>query len=142
MATSSNHSEILALHEASKESIWLRSMIRHIRSTCDLPSVTNVPTILYEDNAACIAQIKGGFIKSDRTKHIAPKFFYTHQLEKNHEIEVRQIRSNVNLANLFTKSLPKCTFQKLLNGIGMRQLSKLSKASCSDQGETLIRGSI
>ena len=142
VATSSNHSEILALHEASRESIWLRSMIRHIRSTCDLPSVTDVPTILYEDNAACIAQIKGGFIKSDRTKHIAPKFFYTHQLEKNHEIEVRQIRSNVNLADLFTKSLPKCTFQKLVNGIGMRQLSKLSKASYSDQGETSIRGSI
>ena len=86
----------------------------------------DIPTILHEDNAACIAQIKGGFIKSDRTKHIAPKFFYTHQLEKNHEIEVRQIQSNVNLVDLFTKSLPKCTFQKLVNDIGMRQFSKLS----------------
>ena len=30
-ATSSNHSEIIAIHEASHECIWLRSVIQHIR---------------------------------------------------------------------------------------------------------------
>ena len=30
VVTSSNHSEILAIHEASHECIWLRSMIQHI----------------------------------------------------------------------------------------------------------------
>ena len=49
--------------------------------------------MLHEDNAACIAQIKGGFIKGDRTKHISPKFFYTHELQKKCEIDVQQIRS-------------------------------------------------
>ncbi|XP_062020886.1 secreted RxLR effector protein 161-like [Rosa rugosa] len=58
VATSSNHSEIIALYEAGRECFWLRSMIRHIRSTCDLPSVTDNPIVMYEDNAACIAQIK------------------------------------------------------------------------------------
>ncbi|BBG97167.1 transposable element gene [Prunus dulcis] len=57
VATSSNHSEILALHEASRECVWLRSVIHHIRSTCALPSATDTQTILNEDNAACIAQI-------------------------------------------------------------------------------------
>jgi hypothetical protein len=142
VATSSNHSEIIALYEAGRECFWLRSMIRHIRSTCDLPSVTDTPTILHEDNAACIAQVKEGFIKGDKTKHIAPKFFHTHELQKNQEIEVKQIRSNENLADLFTKSLPKCTFQKLVKGIGMRRLSRLCKEECSDQGEIPIRGSI
>ncbi|BBG98890.1 Disease resistance protein CC-NBS-LRR class family [Prunus dulcis] len=111
VATSSNHSEILALHEASRECVWLRSVIHHIRSTCALPSTTDTPTILNEDNAACIAQITGGYIKGDRTKHISPKFFYTHELQKSQEIKVRQIRSSDNLADLFTKSLPKYTFQ-------------------------------
>ncbi|BBG93090.1 transposable element gene [Prunus dulcis] len=46
VATSSNHSEILALHEASRECVWLRSVIHHIRSTCALPSTTDTPTIL------------------------------------------------------------------------------------------------
>ncbi|BBH04774.1 Disease resistance protein CC-NBS-LRR class family [Prunus dulcis] len=90
VATSSNHSEILALHEASRECVWLRSVIHHIRSTCALPSATDTPTILNEDNAACIAQITGGYIKGDRTKHISPKFFYTHELQKSQEIKVSQ----------------------------------------------------
>ncbi|KAL6346206.1 hypothetical protein AAG906_027956 [Vitis piasezkii] len=66
MATSSNHSEILAIHEASRECIWLRSMIQHIRESCGLSSIKGDPTILFEDNVAY------------RTKHISPKFFYTH----------------------------------------------------------------
>ena len=63
-------------------------MIHHIQESCGLSSVKDKPTILFEDNATCIAQIKGGYIKGDRTKHISPKFFYTHELQKNGEIDV------------------------------------------------------
>ena len=122
MATSSNHSEILAIHEASRECIWLRSMIHHIQELCGLSSVKDKPTILFEDNAACIAQIKGGYIKGDRTKHISPKFFYTHELQKNGEIDVQQIRSSDNLADLFTKALPTSTFKKLIYKVGIRKV--------------------
>ena len=80
VATSSNHSEILAIHEASCECIWLRSMIQHIRKSWGLSSIKGDPTILFEDNVACITQITGGYIKRDITKHISPKFFYTHEL--------------------------------------------------------------
>ena len=73
---------------------------------------------MYEDNAACIAQLKGGYIKGDRTKHISPKFFFTHDLQQNGEIEVQQIRSSDNLADLFTKTLPTSTFEKLRYKIG------------------------
>ena len=56
-ATSSNHSEIIAIHEASHECVWLRSVMQHIRENCGLSSIKDSPTILYEDNAACITQI-------------------------------------------------------------------------------------
>jgi len=36
------------------------------------------PTIIYEDNTACVAQMDMGYIKSNITKHIAPKLFYPH----------------------------------------------------------------
>ena len=136
VATSSNHSEILAKHEASRECVWLRSVIQHIRESCGLSSIKNKPTVLYEDNAACIAQVKGGYIKGDRTKHISPKFFYTHELQSSGEINVQQIRSNDNLADLFTKALPTATFKKLVRQIGMRQLKDLqNEVSCHHQGE-------
>ena len=79
-ATSSNHLEIIAIHEASRECVWLRSVIQHIQEKCGLSSIKDNPTILYEDNTACITQIRGGYIKGDRTKHISPKFFYIHEL--------------------------------------------------------------
>ena len=121
-ATSSNHAEILAIHEASRECVWLRSIIQHIRSSCGLTSEKMAPTPLHEDNAACIVQLKEGYIKGDRTKHISPKFFFTHDLQKNGDITVKQVRSSDNLADLFTKALPTSTFERLVRKIGVRRL--------------------
>ncbi|KAL1195001.1 hypothetical protein V5N11_031093 [Cardamine amara subsp. amara] len=83
------------------------------------------PTILYEDNAACIAQLKDGYIKGDRTKHILPKFFFTHDLQKDGEVKVEQVRSSENSADLFTKSLPTSVFKKLIHQIGMGRLKDI-----------------
>lgn len=82
----------------------------------------NIPTILFEDNTACIEQLKEGYIKGDRTKHISSKFFFTHDLQKNGDIKVQQIRSSDNLADLFTKSLPTLTLEKIVYKIGIHRL--------------------
>ncbi|KAG7557098.1 Reverse transcriptase RNA-dependent DNA polymerase [Arabidopsis suecica] len=120
-ATSSNHAEILEIHEASRECVWLRSMTQHIRSNCGMDDEKG-PTVMYEDNAACIAQLKEGYIKGDRTKHILPKFFFIHDLQKDGEVQVVQVRSSDNSADLFTKALPTSTLRKLTHQIGMRRL--------------------
>ncbi|KAJ9561392.1 hypothetical protein OSB04_006552 [Centaurea solstitialis] len=133
VATSCNHAEILVIHEASRECVWLRNVIQHIRRSCVIVSDKEPPTVLYEDIAACSAQLKEGYIKGDRTKHILPKFFFTHDLQKSGDISVQQVRSceNLevrsceNLADLFTKSLPNSTFQRLIRDIGMRRLKDL-----------------
>ena len=53
VATSTNHSEIIALYEASRECVRLRRMINHIQQSCCIGSI-EAPTIIYEDNVACI----------------------------------------------------------------------------------------
>ena len=110
-------------------------MIQHIRESCGLSSIKGDPTILFEDNVACITQITRGYIKGDRIKHISPKFFYTHELQKSGEIDVQQIRSSDNLADLFTKSLPTSTFKKLIHRIGMCQLKDIDM-----RGSMLVKG--
>ena len=70
IATSSNHAELIVIHEVSRECVWLRSITQHIQETCDLSLGRNVSTILCKDNAACIARRKWRYIKRDRTKHI------------------------------------------------------------------------
>ena len=122
VATSSNHSEIIALHEASRECVWIRSMTHRIEESCGFP-VNKNPTILYEDNAACISQLREGYIKSDRTKHIPPRFFsYTHELIKNNHIDIKYIQSSKNSTDFFTKALPTTIFRKHVQDIGMRYL--------------------
>ena len=136
VATFSNHSELLGIHEASRECMWLRSMIQHIRDSSGLSPISNTATSIYEDNIACIAQLKGGNIKGDRTKHISPKFFNTHDLQNNGEIDIQQIRSSDNPAYLFTKALPVATFKKFLRQIGMRRLKDLQIEILRHQGES------
>jgi hypothetical protein len=84
-------------------------MINHIQQSCDIGSIMK-PTNIYENNSTCIAQKNAGYMKSNITKHIAPKLFYPHELQKNGEIEILQTKSCDNLANLFTKSLPTALF--------------------------------
>ena len=66
-----------------------------------------------------------GYIKSNITKHIAPKLFYPHELQQSGKINILQTKSCDNLANLFTKSLPTSIFEKCVKGIGMRRLRDL-----------------
>jgi hypothetical protein len=125
VATSTNHSELIALYEATRECVWLRAFIGHIRSTCELSHDPDEPIVIYEDNTAVIDQAKHGYIKGDTTKHISPKLFFTHQQQEHQKIEVKHIGSESNHADLFTKSLPKYSFQKHVKAIGLRKLSEL-----------------
>ncbi|GKE25552.1 hypothetical protein Tco_1440936 [Tanacetum coccineum] len=104
-ATSSNQAKILAIHEASQE--------------CE------APTAVHEDNATCIAQLKGGYIKVNKTNHILPKFFFTHDLQKSGDIIVQKVRSSDNQEDLFTKALATTTFKKLVHDTEMRRLNEL-----------------
>jgi hypothetical protein len=73
-ATSTNHAELLAFHEAARESVWLRTMDQILKRQCRLKEEEQ-PTIIFEDNAACVRQMESRFIKADRTKHISPHIF-------------------------------------------------------------------
>jgi hypothetical protein len=127
VSTSTNHSEIIALYEASRECVWLRRMINHIIQSCRIGAL-ETPTIIFEDNSACVTRMESCYIKSNMNKHIIPKLFYPHELQKNGEIKILQIKSCDNLADLFTKSLPYFAFHKCVEGIGMRRLRDLQES--------------
>jgi hypothetical protein len=99
-------------------------VINHIQVSCGIDPIGS-PTIIYEDNVVCIAQIQSDYVKSNVTKHITAKLFYPHELHVNGEISILQTKSCDNLADLFTKSLPYTTFSKCGAGICMRRLRDL-----------------
>jgi hypothetical protein len=55
VSTSTNHSKIIALYEASHECIWLRRMTNHIMQSCGIGALETL-TIIFEDNAACVCR--------------------------------------------------------------------------------------
>jgi hypothetical protein len=56
VATSTNHSEIIALYEASRECVCLRRIMNFVQGSSGIGSLES-PTIIYEDNAAFIVQM-------------------------------------------------------------------------------------
>jgi hypothetical protein len=66
-----------------------------------------------------------GFIKGDKTKHISPKYWYTSELQDKKILKIKYVKSEDNLADLFTKALPAATFERLRAKIGMRRAKVL-----------------
>ena len=99
-------------------------MIGHIQQTCGLNTI-QTPTIMYEDNTACVARVEMGYVKSNLTKHISPKFFYAHELQQLNEVRVLHTKSCDNLADMFTKSLPASILERCVRGIGMMRLREM-----------------
>jgi hypothetical protein len=121
---STNHSEIVALYEASRECAWVHRVINHIKTSYGIGALES-PIIIYEDNMACVAKLQTGYIKSNYTKHISPKLFYPHELQDHGEINILQTKSCDNLADLFTKSLPLAISDKYVKDIGMKRVKDL-----------------
>ena len=125
-ATSTNHFELVAFHEAAREVVWLRNMNELIKKQCGLDQ-DNKPIIIFEDNATCVAQVNEGFIKSDRVKHIPPQLFsFTQELIQSKKIDVHKVESSQNVANMLTKALPAYTHKRLVHQAGMRLLHEVN----------------
>jgi hypothetical protein len=124
IATFTNHLEIITLYAASRECVWLCRVINHIETSCDIGALES-PTIIYEDNAVCGAQMQIWYIKTNYIKHIFLKLFYPHELQEHREISMLQTKSCDNLTDLFTKSLSLTIFDKCIKGIGIKRLKDL-----------------
>ena len=124
-AMSTNHAELLAFHDATCELVWLRTVDRFLMQRSSL-GYDSKPTVLYEDNDACVNLLGTGFIKADRIKHIDLQIFsFAQDLVQKGQLAMKKIESKNNVVDMLTKSLPGHTHRKLVNKVGMRYLHKL-----------------
>ena len=127
-ATSTNHAELIAFHEATRELVRLRTMKRLITSQAGI-TIAKEPIVIHEDNSACVSQVAAGFIKADRIKHVDPQIFsFTQDLIQNRELQVNKIDSAKNIVDMLTKALPAYTHKRLVHAAGMRSYSELNKS--------------
>lgn len=105
VATSSSEAEYIALSMASTEALWIRGVLE------DLREISGYAVKIFEDNKGCIGMSNN--LESKRAKHIDIKHHFVRDNIMNGNIVVEHIRSEKQLADLFTKSLDTNKFQKL-----------------------------
>lgn len=109
VATSTTNAEYVAAHDAGKEIVWARRLLKEIGCSQDRS------TTLYCDNAAAEKLIANPIFHR-KTKHIDVKFHYTRKLVENGTINVKHVSSNRQLADIFTKHIYKAANKESFRG--------------------------
>ena len=105
VALSTMVAEFYALCEITRDVLWLREHLKY------LGLELNLPTIVFEDNAGCIEVAKNP-TNHKGTRHLSTKLFFVRDEIKKKTIEVEQIATDENVADIFTNPLPAVRFEK------------------------------
>ena len=97
-ALSSTEAEFFAAVSASKDVLYLRSVLRELGHPIDLP------TPIYEDNEACIKIINSRH-PTERTRHIDTPAFRVQSWKQRGDICLRHIKGTLNPADAKSKPL-------------------------------------
>ena len=111
-ARSSTEAELIALDQAVREALWLRKL----GPPLGIPG-SERPRI-HEDNESCLAIAKGSRW-SHASKHMDVKFHAVRYDVLSNKVELVGVRSEDNLADLFTKPLARVKFEKFRELIGV-----------------------
>ena len=111
VSLSTTEAEIIAASEAGKEIVWFKTLIEQMTGLKIMPT-------LYVDNSAAV-KLSYNPEQHKRTKHIERRYFYVRELVTMNKIQVLQISTNDQLADLLTKALPLPRMQALLRKMGV-----------------------
>ncbi len=98
VALSTAESEYRAATEACKHIVWLRRLLREL----EIPQ--EKPSIMYEDNQACIKMIENPVI-SERNKHIEIDCHFIRDHYNMENISITHIGTEDQIADILTKNL-------------------------------------
>ena len=114
VAQSSAEAEYVSASLATSHAIWLKRILE------DMGEKQEQVTTLHCDNKSAIAMAKNP-VHHSRSKHIALKHHFIREAIEDGEIQLEFCRSEQQLADLFTKALPKEKFQLLREAIGVQE---------------------
>ena len=114
----------MALKEATKESIYLTSVITYINNKLNLyNNSNNTPTILVDNKGSLKLAENPEFHK--RTKHIDIIYHFIRECIRDNKLKVGYIPTQEQLADGFTKGLDNTKQQNLVNNINLNKYTSL-----------------
>mmetsp|Transcript_13317 Transcript_13317/g.40284 ORF Transcript_13317/g.40284 Transcript_13317/m.40284 type:complete len:351 (-) Transcript_13317:295-1347(-) len=96
----STSAEIVALSDAAKKVVWITTLLG------EFGFPLQSPVVLWEDNIPAIATVQVQRL-SARMRHIDVRHLWLRELEDRKIIDIRALPSADNIADFFTKVLPK-----------------------------------
>jgi hypothetical protein len=105
-ATSSTEAELIGVAHSLSQIIWVRDFL--IEQGYDIG-----PAVLYQDNRSTIKLAERGNSASQRTRHVAIKFFFVHDRMEAGEIVIEYMPTGFMLADILTKPLHGSLFRRL-----------------------------
>ena len=73
--------------------------------------VDDSPTPIYGDNQGSLDLVRNP-VKHNKSKHIDIKYHFIRDLYTTNKIDLSHVRSDDNIADIMTKPLPKCKYDK------------------------------
>ena len=113
-ALSTTDAEIYAASERSREAIWLKTILGELKI-----DVGQIP--IYCDSRCAISIIENPE-NHQRVKHIHTKYFFIREQQEQRILILRNVPTENQLADMFTKPLGKKDFEKFRNLIGVKEV--------------------
>ncbi|GJS16241.1 retrovirus-related pol polyprotein from transposon TNT 1-94 [Tanacetum coccineum] len=114
-AISSTEAEYIALSGCCAQILWMRSQLTDYGF-----QFNKIP--LYCDNKSAIALCCNN-VQHSRAKHIDVRYHFIKEQVENGIVELYFVRTEYQLADIFTKPLPRERFNFLIEKLGMRTMS-------------------
>ncbi|GKE84295.1 retrovirus-related pol polyprotein from transposon TNT 1-94 [Tanacetum coccineum] len=115
MALSTAEAEYVSLSSCGAQVIWMRTQLT------DYGYHFNKILIYYDSKSTIV--ISCNPVQHSRTKHIAVRYHFIKEHVEKGTIELYFVKTDYQLADLFTKALPVDQFNYLVCHLGMRSLS-------------------
>ena len=96
--------------------VWIKHLLKGMKEEII------EPVTLYCDNTSAI-NISRNPVMHAKTKHIAIKYHYVRELVEDKQVKMEYINSKVKIDDIFSKPLPKDSFEYLRGKLGGRPLS-------------------
>lgn len=115
-ALSSTEEEYISLTMDACEAVWMRWLLE------DLNEKEKDSSVIYCDNQSALSIAKNP-IPHVRTKHIDTRFHFIHDLMRDEIIQVKYCSTETQLADIFTKIMPRVKFDSFCERLGVGEFS-------------------
>ena len=119
VALSTTESEYISLSSALRETIPMMNLVQEFKDKIDIGAVVTIPTIrctLFEDNSGAFELASTPKMRP-RTKHINIKYHHFREFVRRGLVIIQSVSTTNQLADIFTKPLPRDLFVKFRDQI-------------------------